>query len=142
MWWAYGALHHDLSDEALRRALDLLGRVNDPDEARAAALMLRAEIKGTQAAYADTDPPATEQRSLLHEAVTVAPAWPRLRLRLARACMSDGEQASSREHATRALALLRETQPTDDPFDTAITGDNLDRDYVEREAAALGQPDT
>ncbi len=142
VWWAYGALHHDLSDEALSRALDLLRCVDHPDEARAAALMLQAEVKGKQAAYGSMDSPPGEQRLLLEEAVKLAPTWPSLRLRLARACTADREEVASREHATQALALLPAKQPTDDPFDTAITGRNLDRDYVEREVAILRQPGT
>ena len=138
VWWAYAALHHDMSDEALQRALDLLARVDTPSDARAAALMLQAEIKMTQAAYASADLSPAEQRSLLEEAVLLAPAWPSLRLRLARACKADREDSLAREHAERALMLLRETEPTDDPFDSAITGRNLDREYVEREGAALG----
>lgn len=138
VWWAYAALHYDMSDEALQRALGLLARVVIPSEARAAALMLQAEIKMTQAAYASADPPAAEQRSLLEDAVSLAPAWPSLRLRLARACKSAGQESRARDHAARALALLRECEPTGDPFDAAITGRDLDREYVEREVAALG----
>jgi len=50
VWWAYGALHHEMSAEALDTALEFLDRVDHPAEARAAALMLRAEIKDAQAA--------------------------------------------------------------------------------------------
>jgi hypothetical protein len=135
--WAYAALHYDMSDEALERAAELLGRVTEPAEARAAALMLQAEVKMTQAAYASTDPSPAEQRLLLEEAVSLAPQWPALRLRLARAAKSEGQAAEAREHAAAALALLRDSGPTDDPFDSAITGRNLDPAYVEREVAAL-----
>lgn len=137
VWWAYAALHYDMSDEALERASDLLARVEMPAEARAAALMLQAEIKMTQAAYAAKDPMAEEQRSLLKEAVALAPDWPSLRLRLARAHKADGEASEASENARRALALLRESEPSDDPFDSAITGRNLERGYAERELAAL-----
>lgn len=40
VWWAYAALHCDMSDEALRKALDLLARVDRPSEARAAVRRL------------------------------------------------------------------------------------------------------
>jgi hypothetical protein len=138
VWWAYAALHYDMSDEALHKALGLLARVDTPGEARAAALMLQAEIKMTQATYMSADPSSREQRSLLEDAVSLAPEWPSLRLRLARACKSEGDESMAREHAARALALLRNSGPTEDPFDSAITGRNLDREYVDREVAALG----
>lgn len=138
VWWAYAALHYDMSDEALERAVSLLARVETTSEARPAALMLQAEIKMTQAAYAAADPSPAEQRSLLEEAVALAPEWPSLRLRLARAYKSEGHASKAQENAARALALLRESDPSDDPFDSAITGRSLDREYVEREVAALG----
>ena len=133
VWWAYGALHHDMSEESLERALDLLARVDTPNEARAAALMLQAEIKMTQAAYSSSDPSPAEQQSLLDDAVSRAPDWPSLRLRLARACRCNGNESAAREHAGRALALLRAADPSEDPFDSAISGRSLDRDYVEHE---------
>lgn len=140
VWWAYAALHYDMSDEALERAAELLARVDRPSEARAAGLMLRAEIQMTQSAYASTSPSSAEQHLLLAEAVSLAPQWPSLRLRLARAAKSDGQEARAREHANAALALLRDSAPTDDAFDSAITGRNLDRAYLELEVAALDAP--
>jgi hypothetical protein len=137
VWWAYGALHYDMSDDALDRALELLARVDRPAAARAAALMLRAEVKYAQAAYAQVDPSHIEQRALLDEAVSMAPNWPALRLRLARASKATGDEAAARSHATQALTLLASSK-TGDPFDSAVTGRNLDRDYVERELHALG----
>jgi hypothetical protein len=134
VWWAYGALHHELSDEALARADELLGDVREPDEARAAALMLRAEIRFTQAVYAESSPSPDEQRRLLQDAVALAPGWPSLHLRLARACRDAGDDRAAAAHATRALELHR---PSDDPFDSAISGHNLDRDYLASEAEQL-----
>jgi len=64
VWWAYGALHHELSDEALVRALELLVRVDRSADARAAALMLQAAIKVAQAAYAESDSPPVELEAL------------------------------------------------------------------------------
>jgi hypothetical protein len=49
VWWSHGAIHHDLSNGALAKALELLLAVTTAEAARAAALMLRAEIKLTQA---------------------------------------------------------------------------------------------
>jgi hypothetical protein len=140
VWWAYAAVHYDMSDEALERAWGLLAAVDAPTEARAAALMLQAEIKMTQAAYASADPAPAEQHALLEEAASLAPEWPSVRLRLARAAKSDGHDAKAREHASAALALLRQGGSTDDPFDSAISGRNLDQGYVEREVAALDGP--
>jgi hypothetical protein len=134
VWWAYGALHHELSDEALARADELLGDVEGPDEARAAALMLRAEIRFTQAVYAGSRPAPDEQRRLLEQAVALGAGWPSLHIRLARACRDARDNRAAAEHAARALELRR---PTDDPFDSAISGHNLDRDYLEREAEQL-----
>jgi tetratricopeptide (TPR) repeat protein len=141
VWWAYGALHYDLSDEALARALELLARVDHPDEARAAARMLEAEIKFTQAIYADSTPSHDEQRALLDEAVALAPDWPSLRLRLARACKAAGDEPAAREHAARLLVLLRGQPSPPNPFDSAITEKDFDRGYLEREIDALGLGD-
>lgn len=137
VWWAYGALHHELSDEALERALDLLARVDRSDDARAAALMLQAAIKVAQAAYAESDPPAGEQRALLERAASLAPTWPSLQLRLARASKATGDELAARDHAAQAVTLLRSGERTSDPFDSAITGRNLDTTFVERELEAL-----
>jgi hypothetical protein len=139
VWWAYAALHYDMRDEALDRAIGLLESVEHPTEAVAAALMLRAEIKMTQAAYASTDPSAVEQESLLERAVALAPKWPALRLRLARAAKAGGHEGLAAEHGAAALALIRELGPSPDPFDSAITGRNLDYSYVEGEVATLEQ---
>jgi hypothetical protein len=138
VWWAYGALHYELSDEALDRALELLARVDRPANARAAALMLRAEIKYTQAAYSRSDPSPIEQRALLDQAVSLAPEWPALRLRLARASKAAGDEPAARNHAAAALTLLASGHATPDPFDSAITGRNLDSTYVSQELEALG----
>src|SRR5215218_3324606 len=86
VWWGYGAVHHDLSDEAYDRALDLLCRVDRSADARAAALMLRAEIESAQAIEAGGSPDPQRQAELLSEAVALAPEWPSLRLRLAYPC--------------------------------------------------------
>jgi hypothetical protein len=137
VWWAYGALHYKMSDEALDRALDLLARVDHSDSACAAALMLRAEIQCAKAVYAESEPSQAEQRDLLARAVLLAPDWPRLRLRLARASKAVGDEAKAREHGAHAIALLA-TDPTTDPFDSAITGRNLDRAGVRRELETLG----
>jgi hypothetical protein len=134
VWWAYGALHHELSDEALARAMELLEDVDGSDEARAAALMLRAEIRYTQAVYARSSPSHDEQRRLLEQAVALAPGWPALQLRLARACRDSGDDRAAAGHAANALELHR---PTDDPFDSAISGHNLEREYLARELDQL-----
>lgn len=138
VWWAYGAIHHDLSDGALEQASQLLDRVERPQEARAAALMLQAQIRYSQAVYAESTPSAAEQCALLQEAVELAPGWPELRVRLARACQAIGDQPAAKEHGARAFALLADTGTTGDPFDDAISGLNLDRDYVTNELAGLG----
>ena len=140
IWWAYGALHYDMSDDALDRAFELLCRVDHPTDAQAAALMLRAEVKYAQAAYADKDPSPIEQCALLDQAVSLAPDWPVLRFRLARASAAVGDEPTARRHAAEALALLA-SGATQDPFDSAITGRNLNPAYVRRELAALGLAD-
>lgn len=138
VWWAYGAIHYEMSDDALARGLDLLARVSYPNEARAAACMLEAEIKMAQAVYAGFAPSPAEQRTLLEDAVALAPEWPSLRLRLARACKLTGDELAAREQVARAALLFRQCSRSLDPFDSAITGRNLDREYVERELEALG----
>lgn len=137
VWWSYGALHHDLSDEALARALELLEGVTGPDEARAAALMLRAEIAFQQDVYAQTSHSPDEQRRLLEAAAALVPGWPSLHIRLARAYHDAADDRAAAEHAARALELRR---PSDDPFDSAISGHNLDREYLTSEAERLRQP--
>ena len=137
VWWAYGALHYEMSDEALDRSLVLLARVDHPDCACAAALMLQAEIEYASAVYAESEPSHAKQRDLLARAVSLAPDWPALRLRLARASKAVGDEADARDHGARVVALL-EREATLDPFDSAITGRNLDRDYVRRELEMLG----
>lgn len=138
VWWAYGAVHHDLSDEAYARALELLARIDRPDEARAAALMLIAEIESTQAIENGGSPDAARQASLLSAATAIAPAWPSLRLRLAYPLRDLGEIQRSRAEAMAALELLDRAEPTEDPVDSAITGLGLDRDYVASEVKAMG----
>jgi hypothetical protein len=137
VWWAYGAVHHDLSDEAYAKALDLLAHVQRPDAARAAALMLRAEIESTQAIDAGGSPDARRQAELLSEAVALAPEWPSLRLRLAYPLRDLGQLNASREEACRALELLERAATTGDPFESAISGTALDLDYVAREVESL-----
>lgn len=137
VWWGYGAVHHDLSDEAFERALKLLVQVDASEEARGAALMLRAEIALTQASYRDAEPDQDDQVSVLTEAVTLAPTWPSLRVRLARALAAVGEGVLARKHAEAAIALTAQ-DPTDDPFDVAITGRGLRRGWAAEELSSLG----
>jgi hypothetical protein len=136
VWWSYGALHHDLGNEALARGAELLSRVDRPDSARAAALMLLAEIRETQAIWGDEEDDHHEERALLERAVALAPEWPALHLRLARACRDVGDAGAAARHATRALELHR---PSTEPFD-ALTGHSLNRDYLVREVASLRDP--
>jgi hypothetical protein len=44
---------------------------------------------------------------------------------------------AARDHAAQAVTLLRSGERTSDPFDSAITGRNLDTTFVERELEAL-----
>lgn len=138
VWWAYGAVHHDLSDEAYARALDLLARVDRSEEARAAALMLIAEIESTQAIDAGGSPDPRRQAELLSEAVALAPAWPSLRLRFAYPLRELGQIDASRREAQTALDQLDRAVTTGDPFESAITGASLDRAYVAGEVRAFG----
>jgi hypothetical protein len=141
VWWGYGAVHHDLSDDAYARALELLARVDRSDDARAAALMLVAEIESTQAIEAGRSPDPRRQAELLSEAVALAPGWPSLRLRLAYPLRTLGELEASRDEARAALALLERAAATRDPFERAISGAALDRGYVAREVEGLGVQD-
>ncbi len=137
VWWAYGAVHHDLSDEALARALELLSKVVAPDSARAAALMLRAEIKFSQAVNAGDEPNPREQVELLSEASKLAPDWPSIRVRLARALHDANRNDLAREQAEAATAFV-EPSPSVDPFDTAISGRGLRPGWAHDELNALG----
>lgn len=137
VWWAYGALNHDLSDAALQSAMETLGDVVRPRLARAAALMLKAQTAYTLAIRSERPPATDEQRQLLEAAFELAPTWPELRVRLARACKESGDEAAAREHAARALEGLRIGPPAD-PFDAAISGWNLDPEYVRAEFEELG----
>lgn len=137
IWWAYGAIHYDLTDAAYERALELLGRVDASDEARAAALMLRAQIRFTQAIYREAEPDGPEQVELLTEAVNLAPEWPLLRVRLARALHTLGEDETARRHADAALTLVARAEASGDPFDTAFSGIGLRPGWAHDELAAL-----
>jgi hypothetical protein len=137
VWWAYGAVHHDLSDEAFERALTLLAKVDASPEARAAALMLWAEIRFTQTTYSDADVDRDEQVKVLTEAASLVPTWPSLRVRLARALTSVGDVQSARAHAKAAIALTAK-EPSGDPFDVAITGRGLRSGWADEELRSLG----
>jgi hypothetical protein len=137
VWWAYGIIHHDLSDEGFARAQELLARVDRFPEARAAALMLRAEITLTHAIYRDVEPDQDEQVRLLSEAAALAPNWPNLRVRLARALFSAGDIPAAQKHAQSAVALA-EAERSDDAFDIAITGRGLRPGAVRDELKSLG----
>lgn len=138
VWWAYGAIHFDLSDEAYARALELLAKVDRPSEARAAALMLRAEIESTRAIEANRSPDERRQLELLSEALAHAPGWPNLRVRLARASLAMGDHAAARRHAEIAVERLDQADSPGDPFDSALSGIALDRGYVAQELGLLG----
>lgn len=138
VWWAYGAVHHDLSDEAYARALELLARVDRSENARAAALMFIAEIESTQAIDAGSSPDPRRQATLLSEAVALAPLWPSLRLRVAYPLRELGQSDASCREAQAALDLLDRAENTGDPFESAISGASLDREYVVGEAKAFG----
>jgi tetratricopeptide (TPR) repeat protein len=138
VWWAYGALHHDLSDDALERGLELLAKVDQPDEARAAAQMLIAEIKFRQAINRNTEPNPHEQVQLLAQAAGLAPEWPNVRVRLARALLSAGEHEAARQQAEEAIAVAAQAEPSDNPFDTAITGTGLRPGWAGDELKGLG----
>jgi hypothetical protein len=139
VWWAYGAVHYDLSDEGYATALERLEKVDASGDARAAALMLRAEIEFTQAIQHDAEPDGRKQVEFLSEAVALAPEWPLLRVRLARAFHSLGRGEEARRHAEVAM-LMEGTDPSDDPFDTAFTGKGLRPGWAHDELAALTYP--
>jgi hypothetical protein len=138
VWYAYGALHHDLSDEALERGRELLTRVERPAAARAAALMLLAEVEQQQATYAHEIASPARQRDLLAEAVALAPEWPMLHVRLARAYHDAGDDERARFHADETLSLLPAAQPRPEPFEDAISGRTLSREYITEELRELG----
>lgn len=139
VWWAYGAIHHDLSDEAFDRAIEMLNRVDSSPPARAAALMLTAEIRMTQAAYRDEDPDQAAQIELLTEAAKLAPDWPSVRVRLARALVAVGNAEAARTHADAALALMP-SEPSTNPLDVTLTGGGLRSGWVADELRGLGLP--
>lgn len=124
VWWSYGAIHHLLDDESLARARDLLRDVRAPRDARASALMLRAEIINTLAIWQETDRDEPLQVRLLEEALAIAPDWPALHIRLAQSHNSLGAAAEAARHGSRALELLSEFSATTDlePFEEAIAG--------------------
>lgn len=137
VWFAYGALHHDLSNEAFNRALELLEQVEAPAECKAAALMLDAEIRYSLAVYDETEPSHTDQIERLAEAVGLVPTWPNLHLRLAREYLAVGNQGLAIKHAREVRGLLEQRESGTEPFD-AITGHYLSADYVRAELSDLG----
>jgi tetratricopeptide (TPR) repeat protein len=140
VWWAYGVIHHDLSDSSYKRALELLEKVDRSSESCAAALMLRAEIESTRAIERADSPEPRRQFELLSQAVDLAPDWPNLHLRMAHACVALGDEESARRHAWLALEQLDEQRVSKDPFDSALSGGLLDKSYVREELGALGLP--
>lgn len=138
VWWAYGAIHHELSDDALASAQALLAGVDGEALCRAAALMLQAEVETTVAAQHGEEPPHAKHYAMLREAIALAPDWPSLHVRIARAAASVGDMSEASLHARRAVALIEELGPSDDPFDSAISGRDLSTSYVIEELRDLG----
>ena len=122
----------------LKPTTPLLAKVEAPEQACAAALMLRAEIRFTQAIQSGDEPDQIEQAELLSEAVALAPDWPNLCARLARALHAAGDEQAARRHAMRAVALMEQAGPPEDPFDTAFTGTGLQSGWAAEELGALG----
>jgi hypothetical protein len=135
VWWAYGAIHHELTDEAYARALELLSHVDASPAARAAALMLQAEIESTSAIEHGGEPDPQRQAELLRAATELEPEWPALRLRLAQA-LHRTDPAAAREQARVAAAKLQRPA-TGDPFESAISGQALHRPYVDEQLREL-----
>lgn len=142
VWWAYGATHHDLADEALAGALALLPAVDRSPWARAAALMLQAEIEDQSAAYDGGRADPARQTRLLSEAVQLAPAWPGLHLRLARACADAGDDATARHHATETMRLIDDGPAEPTAFERALTGHGLIAEAVTSELRGLALLET
>lgn len=138
VWWAYGVAHHDLSDSGYAASLRLLKDVDHPDEARAAALMLIAEIESTQAIQRQEEPSAVRQVDLLERAVALAPRWPNIRVRLARAYRAAGRVVEARQQAQSTLELLKQAPDSTDPFDSAFTGNRFYRPYIMGELRDFG----
>jgi tetratricopeptide (TPR) repeat protein len=137
VWFAYGALHHDLSDEALSRALELLAQVEGPAECKAAALMLDAEVRYSLAVYSETEPSHSDQVALMAEAVALVPNWPNLHVRLAREHLATGDRERAINHAREAMRLLEQRESGTKPFDS-ISGHSLSVDHVRAEFSELG----
>lgn len=136
VWWAYGAVHYDLRDEAYDRALELLARVDRSEEARAAALMLTAEIESTSATDHGRSPDPVRQVELLGAAIAIAPDWPSLRLRVAYPLRELGEIERAHQEAQKALDLIDCADVAeDDPYEHAITGRQISRAYAAQEVA-------
>jgi len=137
VWFAYGALHHDLSDEALNHALELLARVEGPADCKAAALMLDAEVRYSLAVYSETEPSHSDQVALMAKAVALVPTWPNLHIRLAREYLATGERERAINHAREAIRLLERRESGAKPFDS-ISGHSLSIDHVRSELSELG----
>jgi Flp pilus assembly protein TadD len=123
-------VNYDLSNEAYARALELVARVDRSDAARAAALMLTAEIEMKAAFWQDRPVDRARQVELLTRALELAPDWPDLHARLAYALVQVGRRDEARPHAGAALAGMCDDPLAADPFDQLITGVAFVRDVV------------
>lgn len=140
VWWAYGAIHTILSDEACERALDLLTKVDRSEPARAAALMLTAEIEFTSALQSGHELDPERQLQLLAQAVELAPRWPALRLRIADALRALGRNSEACRSATLAAEWIEQHRGNLDPYDTAITGFGLIPELVRERSRQICEP--
>lgn len=140
VWWAYGAIHHDLSDEALEAAHMRLGAVDHPEDAQAAALMLTAEIEATMDIQNGKSPDPVRQVDLLSRARDLQPDWPAVHLRLAYPLRELERADDAKREARAALNLARRPIDSPTPVDVFFAGFGLDSGYLYDEARKFGEP--
>ncbi len=136
VWWAYGAIHYELTRESYDLALIRLAEVVDPGYAVAASLMLTAEIELTRAIESKEKVDNDRQVDLLAQARAFAPDWPSIHLRMAYPLREIGKAAEAKAEIALAVQLLPNV-PSQDPFDVCISGRGTDRNYVLAELDAF-----
>lgn len=132
VWWSYGAVHYDLTDEAYARAIDLLAGVVRSAAARAAALVLRAEVAFTAANEQRRPQDIPAQIEMLREAAALRPDWPAPCLRLARALAQGGRDAEANNEVQRLTELVANAEaPSRASISPLLTSTDLTPSHLE-----------
>lgn len=138
VWWAYGALNFDLSDEAWDEALRLLSRVDHPPEAQGAAKMLTAAVEATISIYSGAAADPERQVALHKEALSFCPDWPKIHLLLGQYLRKMGRDTEAKAAIARAIDLVRRDHGNLDVVDRTFAGYDMSNQYLRDTARDFG----